>query len=98
MTNGIIHTAENVSDSFYCTSDYDNAISVIVWATYKRIQGFKSDMTLFTQTPKSTTSADTTKSPAATQDGINLFMNLCMHVCMYACIYVLMYLCMYVGR
>ena len=35
ITNNIIGVVESITDSFYCTSDNDNAISVIVWATYE---------------------------------------------------------------
>ena len=72
-TDGVIDTVRNIrsENTFYCTNDYDNAISVVMWATYNVTQGIKSEAKLFTRTPESTTSTTIT-SPTTLQKGINL--------------------------
>ena len=77
-TNDTIDIETNISGRSYCTSDYDNATSVIIWATYEGTQGSKSEAKFLT-TPEPSTPTTTT-SPTKTQKGINLFMYLIMYV------------------
>lgn len=71
-TSNTIDIVENITTSFYCTSDYDNADSVVVWATHEGIEGIKSNETYFKIKPTPTTSPPTTTSGAQTK-GMKLF-------------------------
>ena len=71
--NNTIVIVENITDTFYCTSDYDNAKSVVVWATYKGIRGTNSNVTFLTATPKPTTPPSATTSGTTMKEGIKLF-------------------------
>lgn len=66
----ILGKIENTLGTFYCTSDYNNATSVVVWATYEVRQGNASEETLFTPTPKPVTHTPTTTSADSTEKGI----------------------------
>ena len=72
-TDGINKTVTNIASNFYCTSEYDDATSVVVWATHKGIQGIKSNETFVTLKPRSSTSSTTTPSSTTTQEGMKLF-------------------------
>ena len=75
-TNDIIGTEENISGNFYCTSQYDSASSVIMFATYSDgTRGYRSEVKVLTTTPEPTTT--TTASPTIKQKGMELF-DLCM--------------------
>ena len=74
-TNDTIDTVENIIGHFYCTSNHNNAISVIMWATYKGRKGIRSNETHLAPAPP-TTPAATTLSPAKTK-GIGIFMYVC---------------------
>lgn len=67
-----IDIVENITISFYCTSDYDNANSAVVWATHEGIEGIKSNETYFKIKPTTTTSPPTTTSGTQTK-GMKLF-------------------------
>ena len=104
-----IGTIEHIRDSFYCTSGYDNANSVIIWATYKGTKGPESEANFLTDTPKPVPPT-TIILPTITQKGTKHFvcLSVCLSICMYVsiylsiflsiylCIYVSMYLCIYV--
>ena len=70
-TNNTIGIVENITKTSYCTSDYNNAKSVVVWATYKGMRGINSSVQFLTATPKSTTPSST--SGTATEEGIKFF-------------------------
>ena len=91
ITNNIIGVVESITDSFYCTRDNDNAISVIVWATYESKQGVKSENAFLNATPATTTTITTTitTAPITTNKltgkmakGIKLFTYVSMYKCM----------------
>ena len=91
ITNNIIRVVESITGSFYCTSDNDNAISVIVWATYESKQGVKSEPAFLTATPATTTTITTTittapittnKLPGKMAKVIKLFIYVSMYKCM----------------
>ena len=96
ITIGVV---ESITGNFYCTSDYDNAILVIVWATYESKQGLKSEPALLTtrRTTNTTTTITTTiiTPPITTniftgkmETGIKVFISVCMYICMYVSLYV----------
>ena len=58
---------------FHCTSDYNSATSVVVWATYRGRKGNVSEETFFTPTLKPTTHTSTARSAGSTEKGIKLF-------------------------
>ena len=66
----ILDKMGNISGTFYCTSDYNNATSVVVWSTYQRRQGNASEETLFTPTAKPITHTSPTTSAGSTGKGI----------------------------
>ena len=84
--NDSIDTVENITGNSYCSSKYNNATSVIMWATYKGTSGIKSEAKLFTTTPGPT--ATTRISPATKKTGIELyvyFIFVSKYVFVYAC-------------
>ena len=91
ITNNIIGVVENITGSFYCTSDNDNAISVIAWATYESKQGVKSKPPFLTAALATTTTITTTitTAPITTNKltgklakGIKLFIYVFVYKCM----------------
>lgn len=91
IANNIIGVVENITGSFYCTSDNDNAISVIVWATYESKQGVKSKPPFLTAALATTTTITTTitTAPITTNKltgklakGIKLFIYVFVYKCM----------------
>ena len=72
-TNDIIGTVEKITGNFYCTSDFDNATMVIMWATYEGRQGIESDGKNLTATPEPSTTT-TTASTTTKQKGIKLYL------------------------
>ena len=50
---GNITTVRN-NISFYCTEDYANIYSLIIWATYNGVKGTESQIALLRTTPKTT--------------------------------------------
>ena len=91
ITNNIIGVVENITGSFYCTSDNDNAISVIVWATYESKQGVQSKPAFLAATLATTTTITTTittppiitnKLTGKMAKGIKLFIYVSMYKCM----------------
>ena len=71
-TNDTIGIVGNITNTSYCTSDYNNAKSVVMWATYKGKEGNKSNAIFLTPTPKPNTPPSTTASATAAE-GIQLF-------------------------
>ena len=69
--NGTIGTEESITGNFYCTSKYDNATSVIMWATYEGTQGFKSDPRLLTAAPVPPTTTTTRTSYSGKRHFVN---------------------------
>ena len=91
ITNNIIGVVESITGSFYCTSDNDNAISMIVWATYESKQDVKSEPAFLTAAPATTTTITTTITTAPITTNkltgkmakvIKLFIYLSMYKCM----------------
>ena len=72
-TNDTIDIVRNITDTFYCTSDFDNAKSIVMWATYKGTEGDKSNVTFLTATPEPSTPPSTTTSTTVTEEGMQLF-------------------------
>ena len=72
-TNNRVGIAENITTTFYCTSDYNDAKSVVVWATHEGIQGIKSNEIYFKIKPTPTTSPTFTTSGNPTGEGMKLF-------------------------
>ena len=71
--DGFRSNVTGIRGNFHCTNYYDNASSVIVWATFEGRQGIKSQEIQFsTTTPKPTTSTSTTAA-SSTQKGIKHF-------------------------
>ena len=60
----------SIVGDFYCTNEYDNATSVILWATFRGRQGIKSQMTLLSTTTKQPSSSPSTTAASSTQQGI----------------------------
>ena len=58
MTLGVKTITGN--NSFFCTDDFDNVSSVIMWATFKNETGFKSREVPLQTTTTTTTTATTT--------------------------------------
>ena len=69
----VIGTVVNMNNSTsYCTNDYDNAISVVMWATYNGTQGNTAEAELVTTTPEPSTPTTITP-PTTTQKGTKLY-------------------------
>ena len=67
----VIGTVKDIKNKtfFYCTSDFDNAASVIMWATYKGTQGIRSEVKYLSPLADATTSTTTTVLTTATHKG-----------------------------
>ena len=64
-TEGTIGFIVGIRGNSYCTNDYDNSTSVIIWATYRGTRGVKSEKLFFSVTPMTTTWTTITTSLSA---------------------------------
>lgn len=72
--DGIRSNVSGIRGSYFCTSKYDNATSVIVWATFENRQGTPSQETQLSKTtPKPTNPSTGTSAASSTEKGIKLF-------------------------
>lgn len=60
----------SIVGDFYCTNEYDNATTVILWATFRGRQSIKSQMTFLSTTTKQPSSSPSTAAVSSTQQGI----------------------------
>ena len=58
--NNVILGIKTSNSTFLCDTDYGNATSVVMWATFNGFRGVKSEVTLKTTTTSTTTATSTT--------------------------------------
>ena len=68
--NDVLGNVSGIVGHVYCTSDYINATSVIIWVTYEGILGYKSNEIALTTTSKPISPTPT--STTGKQKGIKL--------------------------
>lgn len=66
--SGNRRNVSSITGHFYCTNEYDNATSIILWATFGGRQGAVSQMTFLSTTTKQPSSTSTTTA-SSTHEG-----------------------------